>query len=340
MPDSDNACAPALPEFSRILERQAAFDEVYRNLEHYEATRTELENCINGATALREAAFGAEMDARILIALALDSLNEASVSGVLAELQNSEQTAGPVDLDAALLECKSFFRSDERFRKFDTRFFDRARGLVQTHRILAQRSRTGYQISFVDPSGRAHTQDLTFGSIPGTSARVSVDQFFGPNGPVISQVTGFVDSNECRRQMQSLPAHDGRIILPAYGLMLTGLTLLRDSMYQHARIVGQYGRAHMVAEDPLTVAGIVALIAGISAAFGGVGLANSCKQVNLPDTICKGAAAVLIVIGLALTGLGARIVGGALLVIIGGGNQPPQGGPQPPGPPANLTMPV
>jgi hypothetical protein len=339
MHESKNACEAALPDFRQILERQAAFDQVYRNLEHYQTTRVKLEKCNHGA-ALRDAAFGAEADARILIALALESLNESADSGTLAELQPAKGRTGTADLHVGLTEGKKFFQNDERFHSFDTRFFDRAQELLKSYHVRAEHSELGYRISFVDPSGNSHAQLVTFGSLPGSAARVSLEQFFGPSGPVLGPTNVFRDSgSDCRHQAQELPL-GGSSVVSAYELMLTGFTQLRDSMYSHARTVAQYGHAHATAEDLILAFGIAALVVGIASAFGGQQLYNSCKQINLPDVLCKGAAALLIVAGLVLTGIGIKVLGGALLVLIGGGNPPPQGGPQPPGPPANVNMPV
>jgi len=261
--DDHSDCFSHITDLSRGLERMELAQQALVRLRRYRDTVNHLERCLNTEGHIAEQAWEAEQNARVLIRLALDSLNELADSGELARVEvEARRLAGAhghIDLEAAFDGASSLFR--ERLPGFDAQIFEEAFQVVRDHGVRIKPSREGPLIAeFKMEDGRPHEERISLGRRVGNIGRVGSREFFAASGTIVTSPIPAYADDDCHHERQSVSAGDPRV-RDGYGGVVGAMAYLRDTMARHAHVARYFGRPH-VRNHPVAVLVALAIVAG------------------------------------------------------------------------------
>lgn len=223
-----------------------------------------------------EKTFEAEKQLRKLLGVSLTQLNELRDSGVLYD---------------ALMQCTEIF-SDEKGNPNFAAPFSRAAKQVKAENVDLNNGIIEESIELL----QKHIKKITSGKEeqfltvmwgdkerilviepkprPGHLGRIGLQEFFDPMaadgwGIASSPVTTRDTCHHLENQTEHNKASEKQIV-DIYGACVTSLAYSRESMYIRARRVSEVGLGEFEGRDPLTIMGIIFIVAGTAMLVVGV----------------------------------------------------------------------
>lgn len=215
----------------------------YRKLWHAVARMPKKEKCQRLGRVLADRAYEAEKNARILISIGIDSLNQLADTGVLYQgiREASRDVASNRDrVQGALKKLRRVLKAS--VETLDTGFIVEVEKLLQHRRVVIQHHDESLEVSVLTRDGES--RQFAIVSKPpnsGRLGRVNGQEFFNgsKNGSITSQAP-IIGLDDCHHKDQRVRNRLSRHLDP-YNSLIGNLALAKEMMYNHARRVDELG---------------------------------------------------------------------------------------------------
>jgi hypothetical protein len=257
-------------------------------------------SCPELGLAIADRAYDAEIDGRILVKHALDSLNDLRDSGELYGLLDQVREDFSKNDDQYFMDIldREGKKAREKLGDGSVDIFREAVNSVKKLELKFSSKDDRIVVSRRNASGEADKVEIATTRQAGQMGRVSSGEFFGGrDGKAFISPNRIFVPIDCHHR----PARVGethRLPLDIYAGAVGGLAMTKSLLYQHARRVSELGPRGLRGEDPVTA--ILVTIAVIGAALVIYGIATGNGYVTVFGAILIVGAALVAFGGFAL----------------------------------------